>query len=424
MSSNAHTEDEWARMQPHITKLYSDEAKPLKEVMEILEQGYGFHATPRMYKHRLQKWGLDKKYKEREVIFMSLLKQQRDALGKQSVFYVRGRRVNWGQIEKYLHRRPDLQTKIRAGMLKLNSSGSDVVCSSPPPDPILHASITLQYTDELLRLLDGYYTSKFVGIPVTDGADLVRDDSITIRCLRKLDQARTMIYANMVEFGFRILNEALDDLRFVVRGEYATLMFDLFDVVTLFDQRHSSLTTELLRHAYGILLITFGDRHPLVWLMRRFIALPERDRYEIIASLMKAVVERCERLNVNGRMVERIKCHHFLLLDHMEVNETMTTTTFPEIDVATQDAVSTGYLGRLAGRLIFNQQFEEADRKTEQMLPWLQSPENRPNPCWPDIQMFYYHIRAHGTLMRGDDEAGQAWLEMVKQHSARYFSEI
>lgn len=28
---------------------------------------------PRMYKHRLQKWGLDKKYKEKEVIQMSLL---------------------------------------------------------------------------------------------------------------------------------------------------------------------------------------------------------------------------------------------------------------------------------------------------------------------------------------------------------------
>lgn len=45
MPANTHTEDEWARLQPHITKLYSDEAKPLKEVMERMEQGYDFHAT-------------------------------------------------------------------------------------------------------------------------------------------------------------------------------------------------------------------------------------------------------------------------------------------------------------------------------------------------------------------------------------------
>lgn len=377
-----------------------------------------------MYKHRLQKWGLDKKFKEKEVVHMSLVKRQRDALGKQSVFYVRGRQVDWDQIEKYLHRRPDLQTKINAGMLKLSNSSSDVVCRSPSPDPILHASSTLQYMDELLRLLDGYYISKFDGIPSTDGADLVRDDFVTIRCLRKLDQARTMIYADMPEFGFRILNEALDDLRFVVRGEYASLMFHLFDVVTLFDQRHTSLITELLRHTYGILLITFGESHPLVWLLRRLIALSEHDRYEVIASLMKAIVERFERLNVNGRMLERLRCHQFLLLDHIESKGITTTTTFPEIDAGSTDAVSAGYLGRFAGRLIFNQQFEEADRYSDLMIPWLQSPENKQNPAWSDIQMFYYHIKAHGAFSRGDDESGEVWLEKVKEHSKHYFSEM
>lgn len=45
MPSNVHSEEEWARLQPHITKLYSDEAKSLKEVMEAMERGYDFHAT-------------------------------------------------------------------------------------------------------------------------------------------------------------------------------------------------------------------------------------------------------------------------------------------------------------------------------------------------------------------------------------------
>ncbi|KAH7146844.1 Clr5 domain-containing protein, partial [Dactylonectria estremocensis] len=275
MSANTHTEEQWVRLQPHITKLYSDEAKPLKEVMEIMEREYDFHATPRMYKHRLQNWGLDKKYKEKEVVQMSLLKQQRGAVGKQSLFFVRGRQVDWGQIEKYLHRRPDLQTKIKAGMLKMSSSNFDIVCRSPSPDPILHASNTLQYADELLRLLDGYYTSSLDDALSRHRAGQVRDYSVAIRCLKRLDQARTMIYADGLETGFQILNNALDDLRFVVRDEDATLIFNLCDVVTLFDQRHASLVTELLRHTYGILFITFGESHPLVWLLRRLMPLSE-----------------------------------------------------------------------------------------------------------------------------------------------------
>lgn len=424
MPPTIYTENEWARVQPYITKLYSDEGKSLKELIERMKQDHDFHATARMYKHRLQKWGLDKNFKEKEVVHMSLVKRQRDALGKQSLFYVRGKQVDWDQVEKYLHRRPDLQTKINAGMLKMSSSSSNVVCRSPSPDPILHASSTLQHMDELLRSLDGYYISRFDGVTSTDRADLVSDDYVTIRCLRKLDQARTMIYADMLDFGFRILNEALDDLRFVVRGEYASLMFHLFDVVTLFDQRHPSLITELLRHTYGILLITFGESHPLVRLLGRFIPLSQQDRYEIISSLMKAVVERFERLNADGRMLERLKCHQFLLLDHMGLKGIEPTTTFPDIDATSTDAVSTGYFGRFAGRLIFNEQFEEADRHVDLMIPWLENLENKQNPAWSDIQMFYYHVKAHGSFSRGNDALGEVWLGKVKEHSKQYFSEM
>ncbi|KAH7161994.1 Clr5 domain-containing protein [Dactylonectria estremocensis] len=421
MPSNVHSEEEWARLQPHITKLYSDEAKSLKEVMEAMERGYDFHATPRMYKHRLQKWGLDKKYKEKEVIHMSLLKKQREALGKRSIFFVRGKEVDWEQIEKYLHRRPDLKTKIRAGMLKMSSDSFDIVCRSPSPDPILHASNTLQYTDELLRLLDGYYVSSLSECPSGKRVNKVRDYAAAIRCFRRLDQARTMILANMLEPGFLALNKSLDDLKFVVRDQDATLIFYLCDVVTIFDQRHSPLVVELLRHTYGILQITFGESHPLVWLLRRLILLPEIDRYEVIATVVKAAVDKFERPGVDDRVIERLKCHYFLLLDHMASKGIKTTASFPEMDATSMDAVSVAYLGRFADRLVHSCKFEEAERKSDLMLPWLQNTANRQHAAWPDLQLFYLHVKAHGAFTRGDNKVGEAWLATVDQHAGRYF---
>lgn len=45
MSAYAVKDEEWTRMRPHITRLYSDESRPLKDVVETLRQKYDFHAT-------------------------------------------------------------------------------------------------------------------------------------------------------------------------------------------------------------------------------------------------------------------------------------------------------------------------------------------------------------------------------------------
>ncbi|KAI1842486.1 hypothetical protein JX266_011381 [Neoarthrinium moseri] len=51
---------DWEEKRGVITRLYSSENRPLKEVMEIMEREYGFHATMKMYKHRFKRWGVVK----------------------------------------------------------------------------------------------------------------------------------------------------------------------------------------------------------------------------------------------------------------------------------------------------------------------------------------------------------------------------
>ncbi|KAH6869288.1 hypothetical protein B0T10DRAFT_594856 [Thelonectria olida] len=421
MSANACDDDEWARMRHHITRLYSDEARPLREVAETMRLRYNFHATPRMYKYRLQRWRLYKKYKEKEVIQMSLLKQQRDIAGKQSIFFLRGRQVKWEHIERYLRRRPDLEMKIKAGMLTLSSSNSSIVCRSPAPDPILHASSVLQYTDELLRLLYGYYHSDHHEIARRSHPNQAGDYSTTIRCYTSLGQARALIMANSMKPGFQALNKSLNYLRSIVEDQEATLLFYLCDIIAAFDQRHKALAFELLRHTHDTLFVVFGEGHPLVWLLHRLIRLSEKDRYEVIAIILGAAVNNLKHLRISDRMIERLNCHYILLLGHMGITGKITKDSVPEMDAATMDAASMSYLGRFAEKLILNHDFKEGDRKTDIMLAWLQSPLNQQHPAWTDLQLFYYRLKAHGEFSRGNHVAGEAWLYQLRQHVAQYF---
>lgn len=374
-----------------------------------------------MYKYRFKKWGLDKKYKEKEVIQMSLLKQQRIVAGKQSIFFVRGRQVEWEQVERYLRRRPDLETKIKAGMLKMSSSNFDIVCRSPSPEPILHISSVLQYTDELLRLLHGYYHSCYHGSARRFHVDQVVDSSVTVRCYRRLDQARTMIMVNMMKPGFQALNKSLDDLGSIVGKQHPTLIFYLSDFVSAFDQRHEALAVELLRHTHNTLLVTFGEGHPLVWLLRRLVRMSHKDRNEFIARILEAALDCFKRLRVSDRMIERLSCHYIVLLGYMGIMREIAKDSFLEMDLASMDSASVSYLGRFADILIASRDFEEAGRKTDIMLAWLQSAPNQENPAWADLQLFYYYLKAHGGLSSGDYVAGYTWLHRVEQMAAQYF---
>ncbi|CVL07689.1 uncharacterized protein FMAN_14567 [Fusarium mangiferae] len=395
MAPNASNADEWDRLRHQILRLYSDEARPLKEIVEIMRLKYNFHATPRMYKYRLQKWSLWKKYKEKEVVHMSLLKQQRDIAGKQSVFFLQGRRVDWGDIERYLHRRPDLEMKIKLGMLTTSTLNSNIVCRSPSPDPILHASSVHQSTDELLRLLRGYYHSDHHDIAKRSHPGHAGDYSTTIHCYTSLAQARTLIIANNMKPGFQALNKSLNYLRSIIEDQEATLLFFLCDVIVVFDQRYKALIFELLRHIHDTLSVMFGDGHPLCSLLHRLIRLSEKDRHEVIAIILRAALDNLKTLSISDHMVERLNCHYILLLEHMGITGKMTKELVPEIDVDTMGAAGMSYLGRFAEKLILNHDFEEADRKTDIMLAWLGSPLNQQHAAWADLRLFSNRLKAY-----------------------------
>ncbi|KAI5458458.1 hypothetical protein BGZ63DRAFT_416128 [Mariannaea sp. PMI_226] len=90
----------WESFKGTIRSLYLEERKPLKEVMAIMADKYGFQATPKMYKTRFSQWGFVKNNTEEEVKRLLSMKFQRDAEGKVSEFVRNGKVVNLGTYLK------------------------------------------------------------------------------------------------------------------------------------------------------------------------------------------------------------------------------------------------------------------------------------------------------------------------------------
>ncbi|KAJ9150917.1 hypothetical protein NKR23_g3375 [Pleurostoma richardsiae] len=149
----------WAHYQATITSLYRDQDKTLAEVMKIMEANHGFFATLKMFKIRIKKWKLDKKHKAPEVREMLRLKAEREAVGKESEFFVRGRKVDWGDVERYMRRsRIPFDSAEAAGAVN-ELHQRDIICRTPSPLPMarsLQAPDELQRAHETLLIMRGY----------------------------------------------------------------------------------------------------------------------------------------------------------------------------------------------------------------------------------------------------------------------------
>ncbi|KAG6197165.1 hypothetical protein E4U10_000263 [Claviceps purpurea] len=121
----------WEQFKGTIRTLYLEERKPLKEVMSIMAERFGFQATPKMYKTRFSQWGFVKNNTEEEVKRLLSKKFQRDAEGKISEFVRNGRVVNLGT---YLKRKGVTEYDLVDFELSADLP-AHVRCRTPTPPP-------------------------------------------------------------------------------------------------------------------------------------------------------------------------------------------------------------------------------------------------------------------------------------------------
>ncbi|KAL7629806.1 hypothetical protein AAE478_001329 [Parahypoxylon ruwenzoriense] len=126
-----HSPDVWEAHKVEIARLYLDENKRLKDVMEIMESQWGFRASPKMYKTKLTQWKFFKNNRQADVANLLYLQRHRLAIGKESTFRRNGKPID---VEAYMRRRG-----ISAfDLVEVADSGDlppTVRCRTPPSIP-------------------------------------------------------------------------------------------------------------------------------------------------------------------------------------------------------------------------------------------------------------------------------------------------
>ena len=125
-----YTPEQWAEKRAIITQLYAKEGKSLREVKEYLRIEHNFRPTcvvsllhalcfltdyylsDRMYQRKIAQWELDKKHKAPEMKAILRLARQRQAAGQESIFRIRGRRVDIEEVLRYFKRKGEDPTKL------------------------------------------------------------------------------------------------------------------------------------------------------------------------------------------------------------------------------------------------------------------------------------------------------------------------
>src|SRR5436305_8390135 len=133
-SAPRYSTEQWEQHRDLITRLYSKENKRLVDVCEILTIQYGFHATTRSLKHRIRVWHLDKKQKDHEMRAILKAYLTRKSQGKQSVFRLRGRLIDHGEISRYFRRKGVYSLEsLTPELANVPPTLPDIVCQTPEP---------------------------------------------------------------------------------------------------------------------------------------------------------------------------------------------------------------------------------------------------------------------------------------------------
>jgi hypothetical protein len=297
--------EQWETIRPLFTRLYQEEKRPLKEVMEILERDHHFKATVKMFKSRIWKWGLDKKLKSDEVLAILALKRERDRQGKRSVFTIRGNEVDMDNINRYRKRNPQLEARLIAGHSPNLQTSGEVECYSPPPSPSpsLAAPPELGHTQEILILFRDYvdgslsngswtmeYNYSCMSRNASDRSDYLLERVMTSfalvnRCMKRRDK---------ISIG-GILSPAFDSLKEIVASESPIFAVRTVCLLWYLDRHHKNDLLRIVTDYLSVLVpIVLGSGHAMTRIWRILGTSRFADYYDLSLCLYTMLADLLE----------------------------------------------------------------------------------------------------------------------------------
>ncbi|KAI1447710.1 hypothetical protein F5Y02DRAFT_415712 [Annulohypoxylon stygium] len=278
---------DWANYRDTITSLYLDQNKSLKEVMRIMREEYYFYATEKMYKIRFNKWGLHKKLRAHQVAELLVQRGKRAAVGKSSVSFVGGRKIDADRLNTYLRRVSPARRKeliaILSGRVEMagtqKRSIEDIICRTPSPEPEpelevlprpLNAPDSLRLPEECMQIVQSYIGGAFDSAlwKTTPNKELVFPPRGKT-WLDPVSSARQLFINGFTEQGFRMIRITFDGYRDVMSRQDPSLLVETCLALGALRQSGPGLAESLINYSYNMSRILFGPRHPLHLLFGR-----------------------------------------------------------------------------------------------------------------------------------------------------------
>ncbi|CZR62636.1 uncharacterized protein PAC_12533 [Phialocephala subalpina] len=213
---------QWEAQKTNVERLYIEQDRPLKEVIQILAQEFGFEASEKQLKSRLPKWGFDvKNLKGETMVQLARVKAKRKLENKGSSFRVCKKPVDNQKIDRYLRRHDITDEDLLAMASPVNvASPSYSVFTprsvrSPTPDVSFNADLTRSSSSGLnfqaLSIRDSQPMSPIMeSMMDEDFANLFSADSVLNIGENPITNMQHSNSASAVQFEFPTIDEIMN----------------------------------------------------------------------------------------------------------------------------------------------------------------------------------------------------------------------
>jgi hypothetical protein len=244
-----------------------------------------------MYKTKITSWGFDKKHKLHEAQAIIRKRAQRSTAGKRTTFHLRGRLVDFDDVERYLKRK---HISTEADFLGSVPTPPDLVCLSVPASP---------QSPEKFRPLEVIFTHyrNYVNGALDSRLWINRGDDQGLYST-KGSHGDTIDLVNSCVLSFQLLNRgffaeagklmrrAAICLEEAVVSEDPYLLIDLVSALGTFQfTKYQHVSNILCGHGANLAAKFLAESHPLRYICAALRSDPVLDTEDGIADLLEGM---------------------------------------------------------------------------------------------------------------------------------------
>ncbi|KAJ4394197.1 hypothetical protein N0V93_003414 [Gnomoniopsis smithogilvyi] len=296
-SRAAANDEAWTKHLPTIRRLYVDEAKTLKQLMDFMETEHNFKASyddSEQIECRFRRWGFRKNIRlhevKDEVSFHELTKarylRNNEEVSSSSVQLASGQVVDVDRLAAHLRRKMlyKRQTQKPFGPTYVNPPEQFYVCEAVLDDT--RAYLRGHYQDAFT------FTEEVDGLRVTQPATL-KWNRFFYRCRGALDHPSRFSQALV------LMRQAPEELRQLLESEPASVLNLLFKFIIHVtrclqniddpdDKRQFSVVVRaLIRYAASVMAPQHGQQYPLYKLLRTLARIDDDELYPVAVKAWK-----------------------------------------------------------------------------------------------------------------------------------------